>query len=80
MSVAFGVYRWLEDRVGQRDGCLQVRRTGAPQGLVPREFGSGKIHLFQTIHRDDCEGKHTEAESEERREEAALSDDKQPPC
>lgn len=54
MSVALGVHRRLEDGVGQRDDRLQVRRTGAPQGLVPREFGSGKIHLLEAIHGDDC--------------------------
>lgn len=53
MSVAFGVRRRLEDGVGQRDSRLQVGRPGTPQGLVPREFGSGKVHLFQTIHGDD---------------------------
>lgn len=53
VPVALRVHRWLEDRIGQRDGRLQVSRTGAPQGLVPREFGSGEIHFFQTIHRDD---------------------------
>lgn len=60
MSVAFGVHRRLEDRVGQRDNRLQVHRTWAPQRLVPWEFGSGKIHLLQAIHRDDCREEHTE--------------------
>lgn len=62
-SVAFGVYRWLEDGVWQRDSRLYVCGTGAPQGLVPREFGSGKIHLFQTVHGDDCGRKHREKSS-----------------
>lgn len=53
VSVALGVHRWLEDRVGQRDGRLLVRRTRAPQRLVPREFGPSKIHLFQAVHGDD---------------------------
>lgn len=54
MSVAFGVHRRLKDGVWEGDGRVLVQRTGTPQGLVPREFGASKVHLFQTVHRDDC--------------------------
>lgn len=54
VSVPSGVQGRLEDRVWQCDSRLQVCGPGAPQGLVPRESGSGEIHLLQTVHGDDC--------------------------
>lgn len=54
MSVAPAVQGRLEDRIGESDGRLLVCRTRAPQGLVPRQPGSGKVNLFQAVNRDDC--------------------------
>lgn len=57
VSVSSGVQGRLEDRVWQSDSRLEVRGSGAPQGLVPRQSGSDEIHLLQTVHGDDCGGK-----------------------
>lgn len=59
VSVALRFHRWLEDGVWEGDSRLQIRRTRAPQGLIARQFGAGEIHLFQTVHGDDCKNQHT---------------------
>lgn len=64
--VSAGLWDWLavvpvtfalggrdEDGVGKSDGRLKVDWAWPAQRLIPRQFGSSKIHLLQTIDGDD---------------------------